>query len=110
MSRMSELLPTNPAYPDAPGYKSFGPSEIAAASIASTASKLRAIVLAEFQRTSSGLTADEIAKSLNLSVLSVRPRVSELRRNGQIEQTGARRKNASGMTATVWRISSVGPR
>jgi len=51
-------------------------------------------------------TADEIANDLNLSVLSVRPRVSELKRTGKIKQTGARRKNESGMTATVWRTAS----
>jgi predicted ArsR family transcriptional regulator len=110
LSRMSELLPANQGYPASPGFKTTGPSELAADTIAPTAAKLRAIVLAEFQRTGAGLTADEIAKDLNLSVLSVRPRVSELHRNGQIEQTGARRKNASGMTATVWRISSGGTR
>jgi len=56
------------------------------------------------------LTADEIAKDLNLSVLSVCPRVSELKRLGEIQQTGARRKNESGTTATVWRIESAVPR
>jgi predicted ArsR family transcriptional regulator len=106
MSRMSELLPADHHYPAAPGFKATGPSELAANTIAPTAAKLRAMVLAEFQRTSAGLTADEIARTLNLSVLSVRPRVSELRRNGQIEETGSRRKNASGMTATVWRVFS----
>jgi hypothetical protein len=30
------------------------------------------------------------------------PRVTELRRNGSIADAGQRRKNASGMTATVW--------
>jgi hypothetical protein len=110
MSRMSELLPANQGYPTSPGFKAPGPSELAANAISPTAAKLRAMVLAEFQRTGAGLTADEIAKDLNLSVLSVRPRVSELRRNGQIEQTGSRRKNASGMTATVWRISPGGAR
>ena len=29
-------------------------------------------------------------------------------RNGNIKQTGARRKNESGMTATVWRIAPNG--
>jgi len=67
---------------------------------------MRAAVLAQIGRYPSGATADEIAKDLNLSVLSVRPRVSELNRLGDIEQTGARRKNESGMTATVWQIAS----
>jgi predicted ArsR family transcriptional regulator len=65
---------------------------------------MREAVLAQIAQYSGGATADEIAMDLNLSVLSVRPRVSELNRNGEIEQTGTRRKNESGMTATVWRI------
>jgi predicted ArsR family transcriptional regulator len=100
MSRMSELI-----YPDSPGFKVSGPSQDAAKSVAGSAAKLRASVLAAIAECPGGATADEIAAQLNMSVLSVRPRVSELNRNGEIEQTGARRRNASGMTATVWRIS-----
>jgi hypothetical protein len=101
VSRMSELI-----YPDAPGFKVPGPSEQAAEAMGSIANKMRAAVLAQFAQYPAGATADEVAKDLNLSVLSVRPRVSELKRTGKIEQTGARRKNESGMTATVWRIAS----
>lgn len=97
---MSELI-----YPDAPGFKVFGPSEQAAEAMGST-KELRAAVLAQFAQYPGGATADEIAKDLNLSVLSVCPRVSELHRSGEIKQTGGRRKNESGMTATVWRIVS----
>jgi DNA-binding Lrp family transcriptional regulator len=61
-------------------------------------------VLAQIAQYPDGATADEIAKDLNLSVLSVRPRVSELKRTGKIKLTGARRKNESGMTATVWLV------
>jgi hypothetical protein len=52
-----------------------------------------------------GATADEIAQALSASVLSIRPRVSELNRSGEIVQTGARRKNESGLSATVWKIA-----
>jgi len=104
MSRMSELI-----YPDAPGFKVSGPSEQAAEAVSSTASKMRAAVLAQFARYPCGATADEIAKDLNLSVLSVRPRVSELKRTGKIMQTGARRKSYSGMTAAVWRLAKPFP-
>ena len=100
MSRMSELV-----YPDAPGFKVAGPSKMAAEKVASTSTKLRAAVLEEFKQNPARLTADEIATSLNLSVLSVRPRVSELHRLGMIERTGSRRRNDSGRTATVWRIA-----
>jgi predicted ArsR family transcriptional regulator len=102
MSRMSELI-----YPNAPGFKVSGPSEQAAEAIAGTASNMRAAVLAQFAQYPAGATADEVAKDLNLSVLSVRPRVSELKRTGKIRQTGTRRKNESGMTATVWRIEDA---
>ncbi len=108
MSRMSELLPSDYTYPDTPGFKVAGPSKQAAKAMTGKAAKMRAAVLAQIAQYSGGATADEIAKDLNLSVLSVRPRVSELRRNGEIEQTGGRRKNQSGMTATVWRIRAQG--
>jgi predicted ArsR family transcriptional regulator len=107
---MSELLPANHTYPDAPGFKVAGPSQQAAEAITGKAARLRATVLAQIAQYRAGATADEIATDLNLSVLSVRPRVSELHRTGEIEQTGGRRKNESGMTATVWRISSGGAR
>jgi hypothetical protein len=96
---MSELI-----YPDRPGFKVEGPSEEAAQRIG--AAKMRAAVLAQIGSYQSGATADEVAKDLNLSVLSVRPRVSELNRMGEIQQTAARRKNESGMAATVWQIAS----
>jgi predicted transcriptional regulator len=102
MSRVGETL----TYPDAPGFKVAGPSEEAAEAIGGTANKMRAAVLARLAQCPAGATADEIAKDLNLSILSVRPRVSELKRTGKIKQTGARRKNESGMTATVWWIAS----
>jgi predicted ArsR family transcriptional regulator len=96
---MSELI-----YPDAPGFKAAGPSQQAAEAMGSTANKMRAAVLGQLATYPDGATADEVAKDLNLSVLSVRPRVSELRRTGKIQQTTARRKNDSGMTATVWQV------
>tara|TARA_A200000159_G_scaffold60004_1_gene55594 strand:+ start:170 stop:400 length:231 start_codon:yes stop_codon:yes gene_type:complete len=52
-----------------------------------------------------GFTADEIAFHLNLSILSIRPRISELNTLGMIEKTGERRKNESGNSAHVWRVS-----
>lgn len=50
------------------------------------------------------MTADECARHLSESVLSIRPRFSELLRANRIEDTGERRKNASGRNATVWKI------
>jgi predicted ArsR family transcriptional regulator len=56
-----------------------------------------------FERWGAQFTADEAASELGESILAIRPRLSELVALGKIEDSGLRRKNASGMTATVWR-------
>jgi len=48
-----------------------------------------------------GATADEIAAEMGLDVLSVRPRVSELKRMGALWPTGERRRNANGNSCAV---------
>jgi hypothetical protein len=96
----------NPApiarYPHGPGFKRHGTSSAAARHVADTAARLRMDVLREFAAREG--TADQIAKRIQRSPLSVRPRVSELSALGKIEPTGERRKNESGMTAAVWRV------
>jgi predicted ArsR family transcriptional regulator len=47
-------------------------------------------------------TADEVAAQLGESPLAVRPRLSELRKENLIRDTGLRRANASGKSAAVW--------
>lgn len=47
------------------------------------------------------LTADEIAGALDLGVLSVRPRVCELHREGWLVPSG-RHENRRGNMMTVW--------
>ncbi|OSI68874.1 hypothetical protein [Bradyrhizobium canariense] len=89
-------------YPDSPGYKSVGPSSDAARAIAGTAKTLRAKVLRTIAAAPAGLSADAVAELLKESILSVRPRVSELHRSGEIKKTDGRAKNASGLSATVW--------
>lgn len=92
-------------YPDTPGFKADGPSAEAADHAASAAATLRAQALALLRTRS--LTADEIAAALGRSVLSVRPRISELVTLGQVEDTGERRRNRSGRRASVWRTVVV---
>jgi hypothetical protein len=88
-------------YPDHPGSKTSGASEDAANKIADTARLLRGKALSVLM--SRPCTADEVAAELGVSVLSCRPRISELLKQGKIEDTGIRRRNESGQTATVWR-------
>lgn len=52
--------------------------------------------------TSAPLTADEIAERVGRSTLYVRPRVSELVKQGRVIDSGERGRNASGMSAAKW--------
>lgn len=93
---------TQQHYPFAPGFKEVTTSKDAAAAVGGKASALRDSVVSTLQW--HDRTADEIATDLGVSVLSIRPRVSELHKQGLIEKTGKRRKNSSGMSAHVWRL------
>ena len=91
-------------YPQGPGFKATTTSAAAADKMEGKAELLRKRVLGVL-RTSGALTADEAAASMGESVLSIRPRFSELRLDGLIEDTGERRKNHSGRSAIVWRAT-----
>jgi hypothetical protein len=90
-------------YPDSPGYKREGTSQEAAEAIKSRAKRLCSMVLEELTRAPG--TADEIAQRLGEDRLSIRPRLSELAAKNLIVDSGTRRVNESGKSATVWRRS-----
>lgn len=83
-----------------PGAKREGTSRDAALAIAPRAPNIRQQVYDAFQHYGP-MTADECAARLNISILTVRPRVSELRTKGLLFETGQRRPNASGVQAEV---------
>lgn len=89
------------AYPVGAGSKVEGTSREAAQSV--DAATLRRKVIAML-RSQGPLTTDVCAFFLNSSVLSIRPRFSELKAFGVIEDSGQRSKNASGKSAVVWRL------
>lgn len=92
------------AYPHNPGWKANGPSSDAARAIARHANTLRSRVYSFLRdRYPAAYSADQIAESLGETILSIRPRVSELNSAGDIEATEGRHKNHSGMTAHLWR-------
>jgi predicted ArsR family transcriptional regulator len=95
-------------YPNSPGFRVPGPSEDAANAITPLAAVLRDQVREVIATHGpDSITADDIAHILNRSVLSVRPRVSELHREGDIRPSGTRGRNASGMTATQWVLTDT---
>ena len=51
------------------------------------------------------LTADECSDQLSESVLSIRPRFSELSRRGRILKTGNTRPSSQGKNQAVWRVA-----
>lgn len=91
-------------YPRDPGWKAAGTSQDAAEAITSHAKTVRGRVLAFLrERYPDSFSADQIAAALEENVLTVRPRVSELRRSDLIEPSVERRRNRSGMLARCWR-------
>lgn len=97
-------------YPHAPGYKEAETSKAAAIAMKPRASKLRDRAMEQLQietHYGRGCTADELAERCKVTVLSMRPRITELNKLGLIEKSGIRRKNASGQTAHVWRAKDA---
>ena len=84
-----------------PGAQDRDTSWAAAEAMAPKAASLREMALTILER-SNGLTADQVAARLGLSILSIRPRVTELSRLHKVRDTGERRANASGHKAIVW--------
>lgn len=106
MSRIAEEAygDTPAPYPKSPGFKTGGTSQEAALFMGLTADNLREKVLHVIQQSENGLTADEVATKLNKTVLSIRPRVAELKASGRIKDSENRRLNSSGRSAVVWRL------
>lgn len=93
-------------YPKAPGFKEGTTSREAAQNIAGRAAHIRGLVTNLYVDSyPAGFTADEAARLLRVSFLSIRPRVSELHASGMLDKTDERRKNESGQSASVWRAS-----
>lgn len=93
-----------PRIDDGIGYKATDTetSELAARTMLPRAKSLRVRVLEKIRDAPNGMTADEVAEAMGLSMLTIRPRVSELKTNGLIIQSCERRENKSGRSAVVW--------
>lgn len=93
-------------YPSVAGAKEKGStSELAAIAIESSDAKTLRRSCLEIVKHYAPISADEAARMLQRSVLSVRPRFSELRAQGLIEPSDERTENESGMSAKRWRLA-----
>ena len=100
---MSFIQPElNFKYPNTPGFKRRATSEDAADAIVVKAFTLREKVYQLLK--AKPMTADECAEWLEESVLTIRPRLSELAKAERIVDSRERRKNVSGRPAIVWRV------
>jgi hypothetical protein len=86
----------------APYQAHSGTSREAASAIKGKSARLREQVLDELRRKPA--TDEELATVLNLSGNTARPRRVELVEIGIVEDSGERRKTASGRNAVVWRV------
>ena len=93
-----DLFP--PAYPVGAGSKVEGTSSEAAKTVDATTLRYEVVAALHY----GPMSADHCAKWLGYSILSIRPRFSELKALGVIEDSGQRSKNASGRAAVVWRL------
>ena len=94
-------------YPSHSGFKARQTSIDAAQQVSEKAPTLRAQVFKLLQ--AQPLTADQVAAVLGRSILSIRPRLSELAANNLIQDSGLRRPNASGKKAIVWEETNERP-
>ena len=93
------------AYPNSPGYKEGGTSRDAARNVAGQAKRDREAAFVYIQANPLK-TADQVADALGKSPLSIRPRISELRKAGRIIDDG-RGTNTSGQSAYRWRATTA---
>ena len=88
-------------YPERAGYKAEGTSQDAANAVEGSghAARLRTAVLGWYAKQDG--TADECAAGLGESILSIRPRVSELCKQGKLYRKAERRRSAGGRMQNV---------
>ena len=85
-----------------------GTERAAAQKVAPTVKGRRLQTLQALASLVGGGTGEQIAHAARLSILSIRPRLSELQEMQLIEDTQSSRKNAMGNKEIVWRITEEG--
>lgn len=87
---------------DGIGHQRTDTSARAAEEIAPSVPTVRAQVEAALLAHRDGMTGDELAAHLGIDKLTVRPRITELRLDGRVVDTGRRQTNAIRKRVIVW--------
>ncbi len=89
------------------GHRDTDTSREAAKKVAPAARTIRDRILKIMSAWPGPMTADEISQQTGIYFGSVRPRISELRRDGLIEDSGERRDGEHGMKLIAWRLKGA---
>jgi predicted ArsR family transcriptional regulator len=99
---IDDILGAN--YPNAPGWKARDTAQAAAEAIAPQAKTLRARIMDELRKAPG--TPEQIALRLKAPLMNVRPRCSELARQGLIVDSEARGTAMGGRKAIIWKVAA----
>lgn len=91
-------------YPNSPGWKARETSQAAAEAIAPQAKTLRARILDELKKAPG--TPEQLAHRLKAPLMNVRPRCSELAKQGLIVDSNARGSAMGGRKAIIWKVAA----
>jgi predicted ArsR family transcriptional regulator len=99
-----DLLPAPPAYSRGTAAGAARTSDTSVAAAASVAPSLaaRQSAVLEVIRRQGGATCAEVAQALGLAMHAVSGRITELRLQGRLRDSGARRAGPSGRLGAVW--------
>ena len=95
-------------YPYKAGHRKVKTSIKSANDINKKLKRLQKVVLLELEKVSpEGLTGSEIANKTGYSILSIRPRTTELKLQGLIIDTEKTRKNEGGKSEIIYQLRSL---
>ena len=95
-------------YPHKAGHRGVRTSVESANSINKEISRLKKTILLELEKHyPKGLTGSELANKLNRSILTIRPRTTELKLLGLIIDTEKSRKNENGKSEIIYKLRSL---
>jgi predicted ArsR family transcriptional regulator len=87
------------------GFQRTDTSAAAAIEAEKTAPNLRDRVMSVLHDSADPISADEIAARLGKPYGSIRPRLTELRNSGKVEDSGQRGKTQWGKSCILWRAA-----